>query len=92
MRTQLYCHNCDGYFNVDFDETINGNHIVKCPKCQHEHCRVIENGVVTGDRWDSRNPNVTATGYGWSSTSTGITYTTIYNAWSSLASYDSTAC
>lgn len=55
MTTQIYCHECDGSFTVDFDESINGNHVVPCPKCGHEHCRVIENGVVTDFRWDRRN-------------------------------------
>jgi hypothetical protein len=86
MRTQLYCHNCNGYFNADFDETVNGNHVVKCPNCKHEHCRVIKDGIVTDDRWDSRNPTIQVVGYGWSTTSTSISYTTIYDNWSTLAS------
>lgn len=32
--------------------------VIECPKCGHEHCRVIENGRVTGQRFDSRNDNV----------------------------------
>lgn len=86
MRTQLYCHECGGYFNVNFDLSVNGNHIVKCPNCNHEHCRVIKNGEVTDDRWDSRNgPTVNATGYNW--TTTGTTYNVTFNSsWNSLAS------
>lgn len=53
--TEFYCHDCDGYIRVRLDMSLNGNHVVKCPKCGHEHCRVIKNGKVTGDRWDSRN-------------------------------------
>lgn len=55
VRTELYCHACDKDFlaNINFD--IDGQHILKCPHCGHQHCRVIEGGFVTGDRWDSRN-------------------------------------
>ena len=55
IETEIECHECDGTFKVKLDADKNGNHIVKCPKCDHEHCRVIENGRVTSTRWDSRN-------------------------------------
>jgi len=53
--TELHCHNCDGYIKFALDKGKNGLHVVLCPKCGHEHCRIIKDGVVTGDRWDSRN-------------------------------------
>jgi uncharacterized protein YbaR (Trm112 family) len=53
--TELYCHACNGYFKVEFDLELSGNHVVACPKCKHEHCRVIQGGKVTGDRWGQRN-------------------------------------
>lgn len=53
--TKLYCHDCGNNFAASFDFSINGNHVVKCPHCEHEHCRVIVDGVVAGDRWDTRN-------------------------------------
>lgn len=58
VRTSLYCHECTKNFlaRVDFD--IDGNHIIECPHCGHEHCRVIEAGKITGDRWDSRHGRV----------------------------------
>lgn len=96
MRTKLGCHNCGGVFNVDFDETLNGNHIVKCPKCEHEHCRVIKNGEVTDDRWDSRNGGTFyVTGYGYSTASTTTSNysptasSVTYFAWSDITSYTS---
>ncbi len=36
---------------------LNGNHIIQCPNCGHEHCRVVKDGIITDDRWDSRNSN-----------------------------------
>lgn len=55
VETEIYCHECGKYFRVDFDTRKNGNHVVKCPTCKHEHCRVIEDGRITSTRWDQRN-------------------------------------
>lgn len=57
VRTTLDCHDCSKQFIALLDYDINGNHVMQCPHCGHEHCRVIENGRVTGDRWDSRYGN-----------------------------------
>ena len=98
IRTQLHCHNCNGHFTVDFDDDKNGRHVVNCPNCNHEHCRIIVDGVVTEERWDSRNPDQYAvsgvyyptynyTGYSYttsSSTSTATSDASWY-AWSSIA-------
>lgn len=54
-RQELFCHNCRKYVQFLLDTEIDGNHVIKCPNCGHEHCRVVKNGVVTEDRWDSRN-------------------------------------
>lgn len=51
----MYCHECTRDFVASFDYDIDGNHIVFCPTCGHEHCRVIVDGIVTGERFDSRN-------------------------------------
>lgn len=53
---ELYCHWCDGYVRFTLELLLDGNHVVDCPKCGHEHCRVVRNGRITGDRWDHRNP------------------------------------
>ena len=58
VETEIYCHECDKYFRVDFDRNKNGNHVVECPTCGHEHCRVIRNGRITSTRWDRRNRNI----------------------------------
>lgn len=55
VRTPLYCHECKGNFVAVLDYDLDGNHVVNCPECGHEHCRVIKAGVVTSDRWAQRN-------------------------------------
>ena len=55
LRTDMYCHDCDKNFVAKLDLLTDGNHIVECPHCGHEHCRTIKKGKVTGDRWDGRN-------------------------------------
>ena len=54
-RTDLHCSNCSKGFVAELDYSIDGNHVVECPHCYHEHCRVIKKGEITSDRWDSRN-------------------------------------
>ena len=54
VRTDLNCTECHQNFIAQLDMAVDGNHVVECPYCRHEHCRVIEAGVVTGDRWESR--------------------------------------
>jgi hypothetical protein len=53
--TEIHCHNCNGYIRFTLDKSKNGNHILNCPKCGHEHCRVVRDGIVTDERFDSRN-------------------------------------
>jgi len=54
-RQELWCHECQRYVQFDIDVSLNGNHVIICPNCGHEHCRVVKDGVVTEVRWDSRN-------------------------------------
>jgi len=78
-RQELYCHHCGKYVQFDLDMSLNGNHVLNCPNCDHEHCRVVENGKITSERWDSRNGNGSwgtyqATGTASTATSTYSTY------------------
>jgi len=57
VRSDMYCHDCGKGFIAQFDLSLDGNHIVECPYCGHEHCRVVKNGKATSDRWDCRNPD-----------------------------------
>lgn len=54
-RQEIYCHDCGLYVHFDIDVSLNGNHVLNCPNCGHEHCRVVDNGRITDVRWDSRN-------------------------------------
>lgn len=54
VNTPLDCHSCSKQFVAKLDYSLNGNHLIVCPYCGHQHCRVIDKGIVTGDRWDTR--------------------------------------
>ncbi len=58
VRTTLDCHNCHKDFIAQLDFSLDGNHIVHCPRCGHQHCRVIKEGKVTDDRWDHKQKEV----------------------------------
>ena len=58
IQDTLFCHACDKNISFTLNGSLNGNHIIRCPNCGHEHCRVIKDGKVTGDRWDQRNGNL----------------------------------
>ena len=76
-RQELHCHACQKYVQFDLDLELNGNHVLECPNCSHEHCRVVENGQITGDRWDQRNGAVpvSTSSMTWTTTSSWATYT-----------------
>lgn len=54
-RQELHCHACQKYVQFSLDTSINGNHVLACPNCGHEHCRVVYNGKISDVRWDARN-------------------------------------
>ncbi|MGB7281576.1 MAG: hypothetical protein WBE13_04870 [Candidatus Acidiferrum sp.] len=54
-RQELYCHACDRYVQFEIDLALDGNHVLNCPNCNHEHCRVVRGGKITDIRWDQRN-------------------------------------
>jgi hypothetical protein len=55
QRQELYCHGCDTYIQFVMDLRNDGNHVLTCKKCGHEHCRVVKDGKITDIRWDQRN-------------------------------------
>ena len=61
-RQELYCHDCERYVQFNIDTSLNGNHVLTCPNCGREHCRVVKDGIITDDRWDSRNQTFSITG------------------------------
>lgn len=62
VRTDLHCTECGKNFVAQLDHSVDGNHIIECPYCAHEHCRVIEDGVVKDVRWSSRHQRVDVDG------------------------------
>lgn len=74
---ELHCHNCNRYVQFPMDMSLNGNHVLRCPNCGHEHCRVVKDGVITNDRWDSRNSTYIITSATTSASSTWTTYTSM---------------
>ncbi len=92
-RQELYCHGCNGYVQFNLDTSLNGNHVLNCPKCGHQHHRYVNNGIIEGAMRST--PNVLsyrASSTTWTSTSTWDTYTSsdttgtggptfLYEAW-----------
>lgn len=70
---ELFCHNCEKYVRFQLDEEVEGQHIIKCPECGHEHYRYVNNGIISDTRWGSANrqtiPTYYATSISVSSTS-----------------------
>ena len=54
-RSDTYCHDCGKTFISQIDFRLDGNHVIICPYCGHEHCRVVKDGMITNDRWDDAN-------------------------------------
>lgn len=75
-KQELYCHGCGNYVRFEVDLEWHGRFVLNCPKCDHEHCRIINKGVITDERWDSRNG--------------GMQTYAIANVTYSVTSYDST--
>jgi len=95
-RQELHCHACDQYVQFDIDVEQNGDHVIICPNCGHEHCRVIRDGIITEARWDSRNGGYAnfntqtafyTTGVGYSSSSVYQTYVASTGSSASTAGY-----
>jgi len=60
IRSDAHCTECSKNFLSEIDVRINGNHIVVCPYCGHEHYRKVKDGMITEDRWDSK-PHIATT-------------------------------
>lgn len=46
VMQEFYCGECSGYFMVKLNMGLNCEVYVKCPKCGHEHRRVIKDGEI----------------------------------------------
>ena len=58
-REEFYCApsggGCGWYWLTYLREDHNGQFTMVCPKCNHQHFRIIKNGLVTDDRHPSRD-------------------------------------
>lgn len=61
QRTEMHCHACGKQFVAELDFDINGNYIIECAHCGHEHWRAIKDGKITSTRWGSSPDNSPAT-------------------------------
>lgn len=91
-KQELWCHECGKYVQFPIDLSMNGNHVLNCPNCDHEHCRVVENGRITSARWASRNRTHQVASYAaYASASIVLTQTTLSYSSFSTAWSDSTS-
>jgi uncharacterized protein YbaR (Trm112 family) len=91
-KQEIYCHDCKNYVQFDIDTELNGNHVLTCPTCKHEHCRVVTDGIITDARWDQRNGVWTTPTYANSTiytASIGQTYSAFNVTMSTSSTYDS---
>lgn len=79
---ELYCHACGMYVRFNAPE-VDGRLIVNCPNCDHEHYRVVTNGIITGERWGSNNNSPIF--YSTGATSHTVSYTATYTSTATIA-------
>ena len=53
----LRCHDCGNNIEFPINPEKDGNFIIVCDQCHHEHCRVCRNGEVSDIRWSRRGRN-----------------------------------
>jgi hypothetical protein len=52
---EFYCQECDHYLYVRISLALDGNHIIRCPNCNHKHYRLVRRGIITKERFDSHH-------------------------------------
>ena len=52
VQVEFWCGECRHYIYVTMNTTLAGNHIMVCPSCGHRHYRVVQDGIITSDRFD----------------------------------------
>lgn len=51
QRTDLSCHSCSRQFVAELDLDVEGDYIIECPFCGHQHYRKVIGGKITESRW-----------------------------------------
>lgn len=52
IEVEFWCGECKHYIYLKLNTALEGNHVVVCPQCNHKHYRVVNNGIITGDRYE----------------------------------------
>jgi len=50
-KTEFMCTNCQKYFDVPMNTSLNGNYRIHCPLCGHVHYRTVKDGDITDTRF-----------------------------------------
>jgi predicted metal-binding protein len=45
---EFECNDCNGFFTVNLNLSINGNFLFVCPQCGRQHPRSVEKGQMNG--------------------------------------------
>lgn len=53
QRTDMNCHACSKSFVAELDLDLDGEYVIECPHCGHEHYRRVAKGAITERRWGS---------------------------------------
>jgi DNA-directed RNA polymerase subunit RPC12/RpoP len=84
-RSNVWCTNCAREFVATLDLSLNGNHEIVCPHCQHIHYRVVVDGEVTEERYNSSAGMIfratTSTSVVLNYTAANTASTITFNAW-----------
>ena len=46
IAQEFYCNDCSGFIRVKLNLALNHRITVQCPKCSHQHPRVIVDGII----------------------------------------------
>jgi len=57
-KFEFYCNNCSKYFDVKLNMSLNGNHRIHCPNCDHIHFRYVKNGEITENRFTQTDDQI----------------------------------
>lgn len=53
-QIEFYCGMCQHYTYVNL-MLLEGEHVMSCPNCGHEHYRHVKEGQITETRWNGKN-------------------------------------
>jgi len=58
VKYEFQCTNCQKYFDVKLNISLNGNYRIHCPNCQHIHYRKVEEGKITDTRFTENDDKI----------------------------------